>query len=52
MNEVKSNKQTVGKDWSQDRKGAFEFVFNTHFWGNRSNSGKGEKGGWKVRGKK
>ncbi len=41
----------VGKDWSQDRAGAVEFVFNTHFWGNRSNSGKGEKGGYKTRNK-
>lgn len=41
-----SNKQPTGKDWSQDRKGAFEFVFNTHYWGNRSNSGKGEKGSY------
>lgn len=38
-NEQPSNKQPAGKDWSKDRKGAFEFVFNTHYWGNRSNSG-------------
>lgn len=36
----------VGRDWSKDTKAAFEFVFNTHFWGNRTNSGKGPNGGW------
>lgn len=38
-----SNKQPANKDWSSDKKGAFEFVFNTHFWGNRANSGKNYK---------
>lgn len=37
------------KDWSTDRQGAVQFIFNTHFWGDRTNSGKGEKGNWKVR---
>lgn len=32
-----------GKDWSKDPKGAYEFIFNTHFWGDRSNSGKDYK---------
>lgn len=39
----------VGKDWSKDPKGAFEFVFNQHRWGNSANSGKGEKGGYKAK---
>lgn len=33
----------VNKDWSTDRKGAFEFIFNTHFWGDRNNAGKNYK---------
>lgn len=35
-----SNAQPENKDWSKDRKGAFDFVFNTHYWGNRANAGK------------
>lgn len=40
-------KKNAGKDWSKDPKGAFEYVFNSHRWGNASNSGKGEKGNYK-----
>lgn len=35
------------RDWRQTPEAAVEFVFHTHFWGNRSNSGKGEKGSYK-----
>lgn len=42
-----SNKQPKGKDWSKDREGAFNFVFNTHLSGNRLNSGKGPNGSYK-----
>lgn len=35
--------KNVGKDWSKDPKGAYEYIFNTHFWGDRNNSGKGYK---------
>jgi hypothetical protein len=37
----------VGRDWSKDTKAAYEYVFNTHYWGNRSNSGKGPNGNYK-----
>jgi hypothetical protein len=37
----------VGRDWSKDPKAAVEYVFNTHYWGNRTNAGKGEKGTYK-----
>lgn len=43
-----SNKQPKGKDWSQDREGAFEFVFLTHGWGDPQNSGKTPKTGGYV----
>ena len=34
------------KDWSNDRAGAFEYVFLTHRWGNSANSGKSANGGY------
>lgn len=40
-----SNKQPKGKDWSQDREGAFKFVFLTHRWGDSMSSGKTPKTG-------
>jgi hypothetical protein len=31
------------RNWQQDPKAAYEYVFNTHFWGNRNNAGESYK---------
>ena len=37
------NRKHAGKDWSKDPKGAYEFVFESHRWGNPLNAGKAYK---------
>jgi hypothetical protein len=31
------------RNWAQDPKAAYDYVFNTHFWGDRNNAGENYK---------